>query len=366
VNDPQTIVAIAPRLHPIVDGVGDYALRLAHQLRQDFQITTHFIVGDPKWNGATEIEGFPVHQVPARSSKNLLAVLNTIHPSPTTILLHYVGHGYMKRGGSPIWLIQALKTWKANTPNSRLVTMFHEIYAPGEPIWNSDFWFCWLQKRLAIQLSQMSDRCLTSCQKYAATLHQFSEGKHSQIPVLPIISNVGEHTSPLALAERKKHLVVFGRPASRARAYQQSKSILTQVCQQLSIEEICDIGPAMELELSSLDGVPITKMGQQPTSEISEILSNSIAGFINYDLNRLPKSGIFAAYCAYGLLPVTHQYNLSSTEGVEAGIHYWSPIQPSDGTRIDNLQAIATNAYGWYQTHNSFVQAKVFAQCLFE
>ncbi len=365
-NNPQTIVAIAPRLHPIVDGVGDYALRLAHQLRQDFQITTHFIVGDPKWNDATEIEGFPVHQVPVRSSKNLLAVLNTIHPCPTTILLHYVGHGYMKRGGSPIWLIQALKIWKANTPSSRLVTMFHEIYAPGEPIWNSDFWFCWLQKRLAIQLSQVSDRCLTSCQKYAATLHQFSQGKHSQIPVLPIISNVGEIASPLTLAERKKHLVIFGRPASRARAYQQSKSILTQICQQLSIEKIFDIGPAVGFELSSLDGIPITEMGQLPASEISKILSTSIAGFVNYDLNRLPKSGIFAAYCAHGLLPVTHQYSLSSTEGVEAGIHYWSPIQPNDGIRIHDLQAIATNAYSWYQTHNSFVQAKVFARYLFE
>ena len=51
------IIQIVPRLPPSVDGLGDYALSLAFQMRQDFGIETHFIVGDQKWVGDAHIEG---------------------------------------------------------------------------------------------------------------------------------------------------------------------------------------------------------------------------------------------------------------------------------------------------------------------
>jgi hypothetical protein len=41
----QKIYQIVPRLHPRIDGVGDYALSLARQLRHDYGIDTHFIIG---------------------------------------------------------------------------------------------------------------------------------------------------------------------------------------------------------------------------------------------------------------------------------------------------------------------------------
>jgi len=49
-------ISIVP-LPPEIDG-GDYALSLARQLRLDFGIEMHFIVCDPTWAGATEIEDF--------------------------------------------------------------------------------------------------------------------------------------------------------------------------------------------------------------------------------------------------------------------------------------------------------------------
>jgi hypothetical protein len=41
----QKIHQIIPRLPPAIDGVGDYALSLARQLRHDYDIDTHFIIG---------------------------------------------------------------------------------------------------------------------------------------------------------------------------------------------------------------------------------------------------------------------------------------------------------------------------------
>lgn len=47
------IIQIVPQLPPAINGLGDYALNLARQLRQDFAIETHFVVGDHSWTGAT-------------------------------------------------------------------------------------------------------------------------------------------------------------------------------------------------------------------------------------------------------------------------------------------------------------------------
>jgi len=47
----MNIIQIVPRLPPVIDGVGDYALNLARQLPKDFNIQTHFIVGSSTWKG---------------------------------------------------------------------------------------------------------------------------------------------------------------------------------------------------------------------------------------------------------------------------------------------------------------------------
>jgi len=59
------VTSIITRLPPAVDGVGDYALNVALRLRKDFDLETHFVVGDPTWTGATKIEGFLIHPVSA-------------------------------------------------------------------------------------------------------------------------------------------------------------------------------------------------------------------------------------------------------------------------------------------------------------
>jgi hypothetical protein len=143
-----SVISIVPRLTPAIDGVGDYALNLARQLRQDFNIQIHFVVGDTKWNGAAEIDGFPVSQVSDRSFDALLTLLSNDHSS--SILLHYVGYGYAQRG-CPVWLVDGLQRWKSLFPKRSLVTMFHEIAASGPP-WTSAFWLSPLQKSLAARL----------------------------------------------------------------------------------------------------------------------------------------------------------------------------------------------------------------------
>ena len=56
----MNIIQIVPQLLPVINGVGDYALNLARQLREDFGIETHFIVNDPHWQGEELIENFSI------------------------------------------------------------------------------------------------------------------------------------------------------------------------------------------------------------------------------------------------------------------------------------------------------------------
>lgn len=366
-NKPIKIIQIVPQLPLSISGVGDYALNLARQLWKDYEIETHFIIGTSNWQGATTIQDFPIQKVVARSAEALFFLLSTDSnqsaSAPTSVLLHYVGYGYANRG-CPTWLVEGLERWKANTANSHLVTMFHEVYASG-PLWTSAFWLSRQQRNLAARLAQLSDRCFTSKQYYAEILSELSQGKQTQIPTLPVFSNIGEPDQVPPLAKRHKRLVVFGGRSKRLRVYQKSLAELRHACQLLGIKEILDIGPSTGLTLSPVNGVPVVEMGQLDATEISDILSTSLAGFFNYNLEYLAKSTIFAAYCAHGLLPVSPRCHALSVDGIASGKHYWIPHDKTTGLKdLLEMQAIADNAYTWYQTHNLSVQAKTFATYL--
>ncbi|MBD2093917.1 glycosyltransferase family 1 protein [Trichocoleus sp. FACHB-591] len=357
----SSLTCIVPRIPPSVDGVGDYALNLALHLYKDSGLKTHFIVTDPNWVANKQLDDFRITQITTNSADNLSRSLSTSCSS--TVLLHYVGYGYAKRG-CPLWLAEGLKRWKKHASSPRLVTMFHELYASGPP-WTSSFWLSPVQKHLVTRLSHLSDSCLTSKQLYADLLFKLAPEGCPQLPVLPVFSTVGEPTQVLPLAKRSPQLVVFGGRASRLRVYQDSAETLIKVCQSLGIKKILDIGPPTGLNLSFIKEVSVVERGPLPVAEISHILSHSLAGFLTYSPSFLAKSTIFAAYCAHGVVIINSAKQRYSADGIEAGKYYWAPDMPNTALKdLTAMQAIADSAYAWYQAHNLQVHAKTFAACL--
>lgn len=351
------IIQIIPQLPPSVNGLGDYALNLARQLRQDFDIETHFIVGDPSWTGARQIEDFSISKVTAHKPSNLLSILANYS---STILLHYVGYGYAKRG-CPKWLVDGLQIWRTANSQRRLVIMFHEIYAFG-PVWTSSFWLSSLQKNLAARLTKVSDRCLTSMQKYAEILHHLSQNQQNFITNVPVFSTIGEPQFFPPLAKRSRQLIMFGRQHNRLQVYQHSLKALKQVCQALAIEKIYDIGIPTGLNLSKLTQIPIVEMGVMQAEDLSNLLLQSIAGFCMVPPSEfLAKSTIFAAYCAHGMIPISTRASSNIIDGLEASKHYWVVDDYSQQISLDVAQKIADHAHAWYQTHSLSIQAKIFA-----
>jgi hypothetical protein len=363
------IIQIVPRLAPSIDGIGDYALNLARELRSKYAVETHFIVGDCEWQGNLEIEGFRVRKVDSHTSSALGRLLinkdfdRGLQENPA-VLLHYVGYGYAKRG-CPFWLVEGLKQWKGKISQTRLVTMFHEVYAFGPP-WRSSFWLSPLQRKLAANLSRLSDYCLASVESNGRMLRELGLGEKAPISVLPVFSNVGEPESIPRLTGRPRRLVVFGTSGRRLLAYKNSLSVIKRLCQALEAEEILDIGPPPSFDIPEIDDIPVVIIGEKPATEISDYLLNSIAGIIDYPADILAKSTIFAAYCAHGMIPIVvgSICHNSKIDGLEKGKHYCLAEDQSQPLNLDMGQLIAINAYSWYKNHSRNIHADTIAAYL--
>ena len=357
------IISIVPSLAPEVNGVGDYGLSLAHRLHQEYGINTRFIIGDPHWRHSSSVDGFEVNWVDRRSPEVLHKLLADCGSQSAAVLVHYVGHGYA-RGGIPFWLIQGLARWKLQYPSLHLLTMFHEIYTV-DPVWNPRFWLSPFQKQLITDLVEMSDRCITNVSAYAKILSDFSHGKHPSIPILPVFSSVGEPQNILPLELRKRRLVIFGQSHSKISVYRDAIPALQKICQVLKIQEILDIGPSSGINNFSIGQLPVVEAGTLSALEISDILQNSIAGFLNYDPACLTKSSIFAAYCAHGIVPINYQDKHLRAD-LQDNKHYLTSSFFTDNSLLGDreMQEIALNAYNWYQSHKLLVQANLFASYL--
>lgn len=350
------IIQIVPRLPPATDGVGDYAIRVANQLRVAHQIESHFIVGDPDWQPPANLE-FDAAQLQARSSAKLMEALQQ-KAWITTVLLNYVGYGYAKRG-CPSWLVTGLKRWLRKGQGMSLSTIFHELYAFGPP-WTSSFWTSLGQRHLAKALALVSNELVTPMEQYAQILESF--GATSEVLRMPVFSNVGELTAPTALQSRKSQIVIFGSALRRTEIYTNYRSQLLAACRALNLEAIVDVGVPLKTKPDL--PLPFFEKGRQGAESISSLLANSRAGFLTYFDGYLAKSGVFAAYCAHGVLPIMPSRNASDLDGTRNGKQYLTAdeIRTEDAEIIG--QQIANSAHDWYQRHSIAQTASKLAQIL--
>lgn len=317
-----SIVQIVPSLPPPLEGVGSYALTLAQALSARCGIESSFV------SAAT---------LPVKTPEGLRAALTP----GATVLLHYVGYGYHPRG-CPDWLVDALEGW-----TGRLVTIFHEVWATGPP-WTSSFWLSPRQRRLAGRLARRSDGLLTSMALYRRRLLRHSPDREAV--VMPVFSTVGEPEQPPPLRGRAPRLVLFGSPGTRARAYRHLAAALERTCETLGLTEIQDIGPRAEGVPDTVAGRPVRRLGPLADAEVSRLLLESVAGFVSYPASFLPKSTIFAAYCAHGMLPVSAWHR--PRRRVEPPPPFWRPVAAVRGSRQDAHQHVADEAHAWYSAHS--------------
>jgi hypothetical protein len=140
---------------------------------------------------------------------------------------------------------------------------------------------------------------------------------------------------------------------------------LNRISHKLGIEELADVGKPIDSDITYTIDVPVVTYGELPGSEISELLSDSIGGVIDYPAAMLGKSTIFAAYCSHRLIPIVALYgDAQSAEGLEVGSQYWPTNVATERLTLNDGQRVADNALEWYQKHRLSVHADRLAVCL--
>src|SRR5262249_25616277 len=149
--------------------------------------------------------------VPKRKAQILADTLQLLsaETDARAVVLHFSGYGYQERG-VPVWLVQGFRIWNRRAGRVPLLTIFHELYATGQP-WQSAFWLSPLQREIARSILNLSSAAITTTDLYSKRLSEWRDGNASKITAIPVFSNVGEPGCGSAPCARTAVAVVFGR-----------------------------------------------------------------------------------------------------------------------------------------------------------
>jgi hypothetical protein len=344
------IVQIVPRRVAQPEGIGDYATLLANSLFERSGCTSAFIVGTP-----AEIE-LPIKDawlnspVTRRKGNALAKQLTKLchETSAKAVVLHVAGYGYQRRG-VPFWLLSGMQKWRQTQPHTCFIGIFHELFASNR-VWNSSFWLSRAQRYIASELWRLCDYGLTTNDTYAGHLATWDPTKQGQLQVLPVFSNVGEPETVLPSLQRRAQMAVFGAAGVEQGVYnkpisEQSAAIATT----LAIQSVIDIGERSTSVPKRLGPAVVTPMGRLSGRSVSRHLLACRYGMLNYDIGRLGKSGVFAAYAAHGVIPICIGSRAAPTDGLEENRHF---LRWPFGRSALDLSHIQTNLTRWYHNHS--------------
>ena len=345
------LLQIVPSLPPSIGGVGEHALLLGGEMSRSCAQRSIFLVGDPTWERPPESAEFEVRKVVRRCALDLQEQSVGLQ----TILLHYVGYGYATRG-VPFWLHNGLRKI-VRGGRVKLLTFFHELYGFGPP-WRSSFWLSPLQRWVCARLAVLSDVRYTNREESAQILRAMSPRHSGRIGVWPVLSNFGEPASLLPLPGRLPQLVIYGGVSRSSGGLRASIANLRVCCERLGIKRIVSFG---RIPIVGLDFLPVEYRGVLPVEEVSYILKKSRAGYVDYDARFLGKSGIFAAYCAHGLVPILPHTTATSGDGLVPTVHFLASDNLPRTLNLEFAERIAATAHAWYAQHNLSVAASAIA-----
>jgi hypothetical protein len=344
-------------LPPGIDGIRDYAVRLAEGLRT-LGIESEFLAARGDGPRTARLNGFPARGL-ARRDAGLLA-RELAGSGAREVLLHQSGYGYAPRG-APFWLLGGLARWKAADPRRRLVVMFHELWTTGAP-WRSSFWMGPLQRSVVNGILRLADSFLTNTERHAAWLERLAPDRRP-VAVLPVLSNIGEPREPPPFEDREPAAVVFGQPGMRARAYAALGKFLAPL-RDVGIERIFDVGPPLDECARAACPMPVTRVGYLEDAGASEVMLRCRFGLLEYPLDFLAKSGILAAYAAHGVVPLVRSPVTGTHDGLRHGTTLVCLGAPIEGRLADAGPRIARAVHSWYAQHALEPTAAAFARAL--
>ena len=199
--------------------------------------------------------------------------------------------------GLPFPLLVAVLRWRFQ--GRRVVTYFHELPFGGHEC---------LKRWIAVVL-QRGICLLLLGSSNAAIVNQRSGLHWLRLPVLrrrpvflPSFSNVGEAAQVLEPHQRPNQVVIFGSAGKRRHAHCLVRRLGGFYRLFGPDVKVIDVGEPLPDDAPPLPEV--VSLGVLPASEIHSLLLQSRYGFFYSEPEQFSKSGVFAAYCANGVIPV--------------------------------------------------------------
>lgn len=290
-----------------------------------------------------------------QSLAGVLAALRGGTQQRCSLLLHFSGYGFEKRGLCG-WLLHDLRDAQQQWgPRLRIVTLFHELFASSKP-WQSAFWLAPMQADIARRLARLSAAVATNTAQHAQWLRA-QPGVTAAVQVRPVFSNFPQPAILPALAEREPALIVFGAMATRARALQRLAAH-TPALRALDIAAITEVGPGAP---TALHPWPHQHLGLLPPAAVAQQLLRHRYALIDYPAAYLAKSSVLAAYAAHGCAVLNTATAAADADGLRAGQHYMT----LSGTRPNPhpmdakaWQTMADNLNRWHGGHTLPLQAR--------
>jgi hypothetical protein len=346
------IVQIVPSNLPGHCGLGDYAFHLASELRDAWNIETSLLVISeeyPEFKAYREFAAIPAPVDDAEAIKDaLLRAADSESGDPCTVLLHASGYSY-DRVGAPEALVEGLARAMAAAPRLVLATMFHELYESIPPYRRSYWTIGARQRRVVAATMGLTDIAFTNCAAHHDVVERWNKSGR-EISVLPVFSNLGESAEFLPFEARQPKMMVLGQPRSRGNAYGRFAAGLARAVKMLGVEQVCDVGSPVENCPQQIAGCPVTELGWQPPEEIAQLLSQSRFGFVAYTPDGQAKSGIMAAICAHGAVPVLAGKTSAKADGLILGTNCWSS-EAGGALSLGQAEKIGIGAHAWYRRH---------------
>ena len=264
-------------------------------------------------------------------------LIDDLRPSRVVLLHHFSGYGYGNNGVNP-WVPHALNQLNVAVGAERTVCVFHEVHVGRAWPWRRSYWYRSGQAKLAGEVAAAANQRFVTSERGMAQLEALGLGEKTSI--LPVPSNVGEPTRTLRASSRAKVAVLFGgggksRAVSFINSYRGRK--IAKALAGLGVEEIWDIGKP--IEQASIGGATVRHLGYLEREEISTYLQRARYGLLYYPERELKKSGILAAYLAYGIIPINFALEYGSQSEGCYGLGLAIPEPELDACQDDVLEA---------------------------
>lgn len=377
------VIQITEKLPPSLHGIGDYAFKLACQLKQKYDITGSFIIFD----GIQEqydLNVFPVYSLSkfnSNLSDTLLQVIQKNNQNTKNIVILHYDRGFYdtyinKEGFEKYYfskhLPRFIDSFKAKFDGAKLIIVFHEFFSPVIER-RRDYILRPMQNFLMKEVIKSADAAI--CSNSVVERQLKSLVPDVNIFRCPVFSNVGE---PINLSNKEESSwVIFGSTDNLRKTLQKFIVQLPIIRSSQPIHTVNIIGGKIDTNIlnfvNELKGyIPIVNyLPSISNQEVSHIFSISKFCYMYYftknllaDSALIFKSGVFATACSYGAIPVFGNLGMEHTIGVFD--HPGFICIKNDQFNFPNphkLDELSNQIFGWYQeyAHSSIATDRFFS-----